>query len=145
MEIRNKLKVASPLEYDTFFSAVIDDKAFNRISSYIKHGNSSSNCQIIGGGKYDDNKGYYIDPTIIECQDPKDRLMREEIFGPVLSVFVYEDNKVSETLNLVNDNGFALTGAIFGKDEYENRIIKPNSNILTNYFSFQKELFILRN
>lgn len=117
IEETKNLKLGSALDPKSFLSAVIDDKAFKRISSYIDHAKSSSNLEILVGGKYDDSQGYYIEPTIILTKDPTDKIMREEIFGPVLTVYVYDDNKLEETLNLVRSTTrFALTGAIFGED-----------------------------
>jgi len=95
---------------------VIDGKAFNRIQGYIEHAANSNSCDIIGGGEIDELQGFYVQPTIVEVQDRKDRLMREEIFGPVLSVYVYSDSEVRETLRLVQDIDFGLTGAIFGQE-----------------------------
>ncbi|XP_073993091.1 delta-1-Pyrroline-5-carboxylate dehydrogenase 1 [Rhodnius prolixus] len=118
LETRKKLKLGDVQEFDTFMSAVIDDKAFKRISSYIDHAKSNSNLKVIGGGKYDDKKGYFIEPTIIESKDPLDKTMTEEIFGPVLSVYQYPDNKVEDTLNLIDcSTPYALTGAIFSEDD----------------------------
>jgi 1-pyrroline-5-carboxylate dehydrogenase len=72
----------------------------------------------LGGGQYDDSIGYYIQPTIVETKDPKDKIITEEIFGPVLSVYVYKDSAVNETMDLVSTSTkFALTGAIFGQDD----------------------------
>ncbi|KAJ3652450.1 hypothetical protein Zmor_018412 [Zophobas morio] len=118
LETRSKLKIGEPTDYESFTSAVIDDKAFKRISGYIDHAKSSSNLEIIGGGKYDDSTGYFIEPTIVVTKDPKDKIMTEEIFGPVLSIYVYKDNKLEETVGLVGTStAFALTGAIFAQDE----------------------------
>lgn len=115
---RAQLKIGNPTDYDSFTSAVIDDKAFKRISSYIDHAKKSPNLEIIGGGKYDDSTGYFIEPTIVQSKDPKDKIMVEEIFGPVLSVYVYPDNQIQQTLDLIgNSTAFALTGAIFAKDQ----------------------------
>ncbi|XP_072392731.1 delta-1-pyrroline-5-carboxylate dehydrogenase, mitochondrial [Diabrotica undecimpunctata] len=118
IEKRNQLKIGDPTDPATFTSAVIDDKAFNRIKGYIEHGKKSSNTEIVAGGKCDDSVGYFIEPTIIQSKDPKDKLMVEEIFGPVLTVYVYKDDKVKDTLNLIESStSFALTGAIFAQDE----------------------------
>lgn len=118
LEIRSKLKVGDVTDFSSFTSAVIDDKAFVRIKSYIDYANKSPDVEIIGGGKYDDSKGYFIDPTIVVCKDPKDKLMTEEIFGPVLSIYVYKDKNVEEALQLVGSSTqFALTGAVFAQDE----------------------------
>lgn len=118
LEIRSKLKVGDVTDFTNFTSAVIDDKAFARIKSYIDYASKSPDVEIVGGGKYDDSKGYFIDPTIVVCKDPKDKLMTEEIFGPVLSVYVYKDKNVEEALQLVGSSTqFALTGAVFSQDE----------------------------
>ncbi|RWS10035.1 delta-1-pyrroline-5-carboxylate dehydrogenase-like protein [Dinothrombium tinctorium] len=118
VSVAQKIKVGSPLEYDTYFSAVIDEKAFKRITSYIEHAKNTSSLSLVFGGKYDSSLGYYIHPTIVETKDPKDRIIQEEIFGPVLTAFVYDDSKVYETIKLLDEtSGYALTGAIFGSDE----------------------------
>ncbi|XP_019869236.2 delta-1-pyrroline-5-carboxylate dehydrogenase, mitochondrial [Aethina tumida] len=114
----DQLKIGDPTEYDSFTSAVIDDKAFKRITGYIEHAKSSKNLQILRGGKYDDSVGYYIEPTIVQTTDPKDKIMVEEIFGPVLTVYVYKDKDLDATVKLIGDSTvFALTGAIFAQDE----------------------------
>ncbi|XP_050313719.1 delta-1-pyrroline-5-carboxylate dehydrogenase, mitochondrial [Anthonomus grandis grandis] len=115
---RSELKIGDPTDYGSFTSAVIDDKAFKRITGYIDHAKKSSNLEIIGGGKYDDSTGYFIEPTIVQTKDPLDKIMTEEIFGPVLTIYVYPDSKVKDTLGLVgNSTQFALTGAVFAQDE----------------------------
>lgn len=99
-------------------AAVIDDVAFARIKSYIDHARNSSNLEILGGGGYDDSKGYFIEPTIVETKDPLDKIMTEEIFGPVLTIYVYNDKDLKKTLELVGSSTkFALTGAVFAQDE----------------------------
>lgn len=116
---RSRLKIGDPVEFDCFTSAVIDDKAFKRITSYIEHANSSKNLTVIGGGKYDNSKGYFIEPTIVETVDPEDRIIVEEIFGPVLSVFVYREKDLDSTLRLVGESTpYALTGAVFATDQH---------------------------
>ncbi|EDV23959.1 uncharacterized protein TRIADDRAFT_26837, partial [Trichoplax adhaerens] len=123
-EIKSKLlqeckgvKVGPADEFATFVSAVIDDKAFDRIKGYIDHAKSSPNLEIIYGGSYDNSKGYYINPTVVVTKDPHDKIIKEEIFGPVLTIYVYPDDKIEETLKLVSDStAFALTGAIYGED-----------------------------
>ncbi|CAH0549381.1 unnamed protein product [Brassicogethes aeneus] len=118
IEEADKLKIGDPTEYDSFTSAVIDDKAFKRISGYIDHAKNSSNLSIIRGGKYDDSVGYFIQPTIVQSTDPCDKIMVEEIFGPVLAVYVYKDKDVEDVLKLIGEStAFALTGAIFAQDE----------------------------
>ncbi|XP_068142668.1 delta-1-pyrroline-5-carboxylate dehydrogenase, mitochondrial [Drosophila tropicalis] len=113
-----KLKIGDVQDFSSFTSAVIDDKAFKRITGYIEHAKNSPNLEIIAGGTYSDSKGYYINPTIVETKDPKDRIMTEEIFGPVLTVYPYKEADLSKTMNLVHTSTkFALTGAVFGQDE----------------------------
>lgn len=116
IESTKKLKVGDVTEFDTFAGAVIDEKAFKRIQGYIKHGEKSPNT-ILVGGRTDGSRGYFVEPTIIQTQDPNDKLMTEEIFGPVLTVYVYKDSKVNEVLNTIGSSTpYALTGAIFSKD-----------------------------
>ena len=118
LSVRSQLKLGTPLEFDTFLSAVIDKNSFNNINDYLREAQSSSAYEVLGGGKTDDSVGYYIEPTIIQTNDPNSRLMREEIFGPVLTVFVYDHNKVEEALELCDKtSGFALTGAVFAQDQ----------------------------
>ncbi|KAJ9591164.1 hypothetical protein L9F63_002319, partial [Diploptera punctata] len=115
---RSKLKVSDPTEFDTFMAAVIDDKAFTRIKSYIEHAKNSSNLTIIGGGKCDSSKGYFVEPTIVESKDPEDKIIKEEIFGPVLSIYPYKDQEIESTLRLVGESTpYALTGAVFATDQ----------------------------
>ncbi|KAG5682260.1 hypothetical protein PVAND_011624 [Polypedilum vanderplanki] len=115
---RAKLKVGDVTDFSTFMGAVIDEKAFNRIKSYIDYAKSSNNLEIIGGGGYDNSKGYFIEPTIVQTKDPKDKIMIEEIFGPVLTIYVYADKDLDSTMKLVgNSTQFALTGAVFSTNE----------------------------
>ncbi|XP_057664893.1 delta-1-pyrroline-5-carboxylate dehydrogenase, mitochondrial [Diorhabda carinulata] len=115
---RNQLKVGDPTDATNFTSAVIDDKAFKRIKGYIEHAKNSSDLQILAGGKCDDSVGYFVEPTIVETKNPKDKIMVEEIFGPVLTIYVYKDDKLKDTLDMVGSTtSFALTGAIFAQDE----------------------------
>lgn len=111
------MKMGSPEDFTNFFNAVIDEKAFDKISGYIADAKKSDKVKIIAGGNYDKSKGYFIEPTIIESSDPNYVTMCEEIFGPVLTIYVYADDAFEETLTLV-DNGspYALTGAIFARD-----------------------------
>lgn len=118
LKIRDSLKIGDVTDFSSFSSAVIDDKAFKRITSYIEHAKKSSDLEIIGGGKYDDSKGYFIDPTIVVSKNPTDKIMIEEIFGPLLSIYVYKDKDLQKTMDLVGSStAFALTGAVFAQDE----------------------------
>lgn len=118
VENMKHIKVGPVNDFTVFTSAVIDEKAFDRISGYIEHAKKDSNCTILKGGDYDKSVGYFIQPTLIETKDPLDKLMKEEIFGPVLTVYVYPDDEVQRTLQYVDTSTpYALTGAIFGLDE----------------------------
>ncbi|XP_075163632.1 delta-1-Pyrroline-5-carboxylate dehydrogenase 1 [Haematobia irritans] len=113
-----KLKIDDVQNFAAFTSAVIDDKAFKRITSYIEHAKKSPNLTILAGGTYSDAKGYFINPTIVQTTDPKDKIMTEEIFGPVLTIYVYKDADLQKTMDLVHTTTqFALTGAVFAQDE----------------------------
>lgn len=118
IEKRNTLKIGDVTDFSSFTSAVIDDKAFARITSFIEHAKSSPNLEIIAGGTYSDKKGYFIDPTIVVSKDPLDKIMTNEIFGPVLTIYVYKDADIKKTMELVNTStAFALTGAVFAQDQ----------------------------
>ncbi|XP_059622594.1 delta-1-pyrroline-5-carboxylate dehydrogenase, mitochondrial [Phlebotomus argentipes] len=113
-----KLKIGDPTDFSTFAGAVIDAAAYKRISGYIEHARKSPALSIVAGGKCDDSKGYFIQPTIVETTDPRDRIMTEEIFGPVLTVYVYEDKTLDAVVDEVTQaTKFALTGAVFAQDE----------------------------
>jgi len=117
IETTEELKMGSPEDFRNFLTAVIDQAAFNTIVKYIEHAKESPLAEIIAGGKYDDSKGYFIRPTIILAKDPDYKSLKEEIFGPVLTVFVYKDNEYEETLKLCDKTSpYALTGAIFAKE-----------------------------
>lgn len=109
-------KMGSPEDYTNFVNAVISEKAFDSIASYIDGAKNSPDAEIIAGGGYDKSKGYFIEPTVILAKDPKFTTMCDEIFGPVITIFVYEEKDFEATLDLVDDNAYALTGAIFAKD-----------------------------
>nr|MBP7460762.1 L-glutamate gamma-semialdehyde dehydrogenase [Candidatus Delongbacteria bacterium] len=115
-----EIKVGDPADFTHFMGAVIDHTAFRNITSYIELAKSQpDDYQIICGGGYSDRTGYFIDPTIILSKSPDSRLMREEIFGPVLTVYLYPASKVEETLHLCNTtSGYGLTGSIMARDRY---------------------------
>ena len=112
------MKMGDPRDFSNFIGAVIDERAFDKISGYIdslKH--DKKNIKIIAGGKHDKKVGYFIEPTVAESKDPKSVTMCEEIFGPVLTIYVYPEAKWSETLKLVDSTGeYALTGAVISND-----------------------------
>ncbi|NLM41163.1 MAG: L-glutamate gamma-semialdehyde dehydrogenase [Firmicutes bacterium] len=112
-----ELKVGDVSDFTTFMGAVIDKKAFDNIVSYIEYAKNSPEATILVGGDYDDSTGYFIYPTIVQTTNPKFKLMEEEIFGPVLTVYVYPDEQLEETLELCNTTSpYGLTGAIFARD-----------------------------
>lgn len=125
-----EIKQGDVEDFTTFMNAVIDQPAFNNISKFIDFAKNSEEAEIITGGKYDDSKGYFIEPTTIVTSNPKFRTMEEEIFGPVLTIYVYQDDKFKETLDLCNDTSpYALTGSIFAKDK---QAIRLANKILRN-------------
>ena len=112
-------KMGSPEDPSNFINAVISEKAFDSIASYIDYVKNAADAEIIVGGNYDKSKGYFIEPTIIVTSDPKFKTMVEEIFGPVMTIYVYDENSWEETLSLVDGTSeYALTGAIFSIDRY---------------------------
>ncbi|XP_062046506.1 delta-1-pyrroline-5-carboxylate dehydrogenase, mitochondrial [Lepus europaeus] len=119
LEEHSRIKVGDPAEdFGTFFSAVIDAKSFGRIRKWLEHARSSPSLTILAGGKCDDSVGYFVEPCIVESKDPQDPIMKEEIFGPVLTVYVYPDDKYKETLQLVDSTtSYGLTGAVFAQDK----------------------------
>ena len=112
-----EMKQGSPLDFRNFLCAVIDKGAFDDISGYIDEAKNDSGYDVIVGGGCDDSVGYFIEPTVVVSQEPKSRLMSEEIFGPVMTVYVYDDGDLDKTLELCDTGSpYALTGAIFAHD-----------------------------
>jgi delta-1-pyrroline-5-carboxylate dehydrogenase, group 1 len=112
-----EVKMGDVCNPDNFINAVIDETSFDNIASYIEYARNSKDAEIVLGGKCDKSKGYFVEPTVIVAKDPHFKSMEEEIFGPVLTVYVYDDDKVDETLELCDTTSpYGLTGAIFGKD-----------------------------
>lgn len=113
----NDLKMGNPEDFRNFVGAVIDRKAFDKIKGYIDEAAGSKTSKIIAGGECDDKVGYFVRPTVIEVSDPNAKTMCEEIFGPVLTVFPYDDARLDEALaHCESGTPYALTGAIFAKD-----------------------------
>ena len=115
----NSFKMGSPEDFGNFVNAVIDKRAFDKIAGYIDYIKQQPDAEIIAGGNYDDSKGYFIEPTVVVTTNATFRTMVEEIFGPVLTIFIYEDNDWDNLLKLVDSTSeYALTGAIFSQDRY---------------------------
>jgi 1-pyrroline-5-carboxylate dehydrogenase len=112
-------KMGSPEDFSNFINAVIDKRAFDKITGYIDYIKQQKDAEIIVGGNYDGSVGYFIEPTVVVTTNPKFRTMCEEIFGPVITIFVYDDAKYEETLDLVDSTSeYALTGAFLANDRY---------------------------
>ena len=113
------MKMGTPEDFGNFINAVIDEKAFDRIAGYIDYIKEQDDAEIVAGGNYDKSKGYFIEPTVVVTKSAKFRTMCEEIFGPVITIYVYDENKFEETLDLVDETSeYALTGSIFSQDRY---------------------------
>ena len=145
VEVQKTLKMGDVAEFDSFMSAVIDNKAFDRISGYLQHAKSGPNTkvcimynegiqstniwifllkflfstfQIIAGGNFDDSVGYFIEPSVVETSDKNDKIFKEELFGPVVTAFVYKDSQAKDIIeNIGKDTPYALTGAIYSQDQ----------------------------
>lgn len=132
------IKLGDIEETDTFMGAVIDQKAFNKIKKYIDFAKNSDDAEILFGGGCDDSKGYFIEPTIILAKNPLFKTMQEEVFGPVLTIYVYDDEKFEETLDIVDGtSNYGLTGAIFAKDRRaidmaEKKLVNSAGNLYIN-------------
>lgn len=130
----DEIKVGDVGEYDTFMGAVIDQNAYKGIVYYIEHARKSKDAQIIYGGTYSDEKGFFIDPTIILTTDPKFKTMEEELFGPVLTVYVY-DESFDDILTIVDETSpYGLTGSIFAEDRYA--IVKASERLIDSAGNF---------
>lgn len=113
------LKMGSPADFSNFINAVIDRRSFDKIKGYIEYAKGQDDCEIISGGTCDDSVGYFIEPTVIVTSNPHFRTMVEEIFGPVLTIYVFPSNDFDATLKLVDSTSeYALTGAVFAQDRY---------------------------
>jgi len=112
-----ELKVGDPSDFQNFMGAVIDRKAFDSIKSYIEHAENSTDAEILAGGGCDDSVGYFIEPTLVATDNPNHKMMCEEIFGPVVTMFRYPASAWDDTLKLVDETSpYALTGAVFARD-----------------------------
>lgn len=130
------MKMGPTEDFTNFINAVIDEKSFDKLAKYIDAAKKDSNVEVIAGGNYDKSSGYFIEPTIIVAKDPKYVTMCEELFGPVLTIFVYDAEKFEETLELVDSTSiYALTGAILAQDRYAIELAtKKLSNSAGNFY-----------
>ncbi|MDT0677831.1 L-glutamate gamma-semialdehyde dehydrogenase [Autumnicola musiva] len=119
IEDLKSFKMGSPEDMSNFINAVIHEASFDKIAKFIDQAKEDSDAEIIVGGGYDKSKGYFVEPTVIATTNPTYETMCTEIFGPVVTIYVYEDEKWEETLDLVDQNMYGLTGAIFSGDRYE--------------------------
>lgn len=117
VDTSKKVSMGNPEDFSNFMCAVIDKAAYTTIVDYINYANESNDAEFVIGGKYNDSKGYFIEPTIVQTTNPKFKLMEEEIFGPVLTIYVYPDSEFEKTIQLCDETSpYALTGAIFARD-----------------------------
>jgi 1-pyrroline-5-carboxylate dehydrogenase len=130
------MKMGPTEDFTNFINAVIDEKSFDKLAKYVDAAKKDSNVEIIVGGNYDKSKGYFIEPTIIVAKDPKYVTMCEELFGPVLTLYVYDAEKFEETLELVDSTSiYALTGAILAQDRYAIELATTKlSNAAGNFY-----------
>ena len=114
-----EIKMGGVEDFSNFVNAVIDERAFDKIAGYIDQAKQDEGVELIAGGNHDKTTGYFIEPTVFKADDPKYRTMCEEIFGPVLTIHVYDPEKYEETLELLDQTSpYALTGAVFSNDRY---------------------------
>ena len=115
-----RITMGDPRDFTNFMTAVIDQRSFDKITGYIQRAQTDPSCNIVCGGNSDDSEGWFIDPTIIVCDDPEYESMIEEIFGPVLSIYIYEDDGFLDVLSMCDTaSPYALTGSIFANDEQD--------------------------
>ncbi len=118
-ETIKSIKKGDVRDFTNFFNAVIDKAAYENITAYIEYAKGAKDAEILIGGSYDDSVGYFIDPTVIVTTDPHFKTMEEEIFGPVITLYIYEDDKFDETLHICDQTSpYALTGSIFARDRH---------------------------
>ena len=129
-------KIGSPEDMNNFITAVIHEGSFDKLASFIDQAKSDDNVEIVIGGTYDKSKGYFIDPTVILTKDPTYTTMHTELFGPVVTIFVFEDDHWEETLQLVDQTSeYALTGAVFSEDRYALELgVKKLQNAAGNFY-----------
>ncbi len=130
------IKMGAPDDTSNFVCAVINERSFDKLAGYIDDAKKDPNVELIAGGNYDKSKGYFIEPTVLLTKDPKYTTMCTELFGPVLTIYVYDDNAWEETLKLVDSTSeYALTGAVFSHDRYAlEQAVKALENAAGNFY-----------
>ncbi len=136
IEDLKSISMGSPENLSNFVTAVIHESSFDKISKYIDDAKADSKVQVIAGGSYDKSKGYFVEPTLLLVEDPNYVSMREEIFGPVMTVYVYDDKDFDKTLNLIDTSTkYALTGAVLAKDRNViEKVTKALRNSAGNFY-----------
>ncbi|RYC68254.1 L-glutamate gamma-semialdehyde dehydrogenase [Spirosoma sordidisoli] len=131
-----EMKMGGTEDFGNFINAVIDERSFRKITAYIEEAKQNAQVSVVAGGTYDDSIGYFIEPTVLRVDDPNYRTMCEEIFGPVLSIYVYEPADFDEIVKLVDRTSpYALTGSIFAKDKYVvERVAQALQNAAGNFY-----------
>ena len=131
-----EIRMGDVRDFRNFFNAVIDEASFDNAMRYIELAKASKDAEILVGGKGDKSKGWFVEPTIILTTDPKFVTMEEEIFAPVLTIYVYDDAKLDETLKVLDETSpYALTGAIFARDRYViNQLTEALANTAGNFY-----------
>jgi len=131
-----RLKMGPPEDFTNFINAVIDEASFDKLKGFIDRARNDNNAEVIYGGKCDKSAGYFVEPTVILAKKGDYITMKEELFGPVVTIFVYPDEQIDETLTLVDTTSvYALTGAIFSQDRYSiERMAKRLSNAAGNFY-----------
>ncbi|OAB76129.1 L-glutamate gamma-semialdehyde dehydrogenase [Cochleicola gelatinilyticus] len=132
----NSFKMGSPEQMENFITAVIHEGSFDKLASFIDQAKKDKKASIIAGGGYDKSKGYFIEPTVIVTEDPNYTTMCTELFGPVVTIYVYDDKDWEKTLQLVDETGeYALTGAVFSEDRYElENAVRALENAAGNFY-----------
>jgi 1-pyrroline-5-carboxylate dehydrogenase len=130
------ITTGSPEDFTNFVNAVIDERAFDKIAGYIEDARQTAGVEVLCGGKYDKSVGYFIEPTILVTENPTSRTMVEEIFGPVLTIYVYQPENFEDTLTLIDQTSpYALTGAIFSNDRYATELaVNRLANAAGNFY-----------
>jgi 1-pyrroline-5-carboxylate dehydrogenase len=131
-----QIKMGPPEDFTNFINAVIDEASFDKLKGFIENAKNDSDAEVIYGGKCDKSVGYFIEPTVILAKKPDYITMQEELFGPVVTIYVYDDNKLDETLELVDTTSiYALTGAVFSQNRYNiERITRRLENSAGNFY-----------